>query len=90
VILETGAAIGGFLFSGEGFMAVSISDRKWILDADGVTREKIEFMLDSPSDISLLPDPSRISASSVALIKPSKLDVFIVNGAWTELEQGEA
>jgi hypothetical protein len=27
-------------------MAVSISDRKWVLNADGVTREKIEFSID--------------------------------------------
>jgi hypothetical protein len=71
-------------------MAVSIKDRKWVMEEDGTRKERIEFMLDSPSDISLLPDPSRISASSVALIKPSKLDVFIVNGAWAELEQVEA
>jgi hypothetical protein len=68
-------------------MAVSISDRKWILDADGVTREKIEFMLDSASDVLLLPDPSLISASSIAMIKSTKSDVFIVDGTWTEFNE---
>jgi hypothetical protein len=63
-------------------MAVSIKDRKWVMEEDGTQKEKVEFMLDSPSDISLLPDPSRISASSVATIKSTKSVIFIVNGAW--------
>jgi hypothetical protein len=63
-------------------MAVSISDRKWVLDADGVTREKIEFSIDSETDIANLPDPGRISASSVAIIKQTSEVIFIVNGAW--------
>jgi len=63
-------------------MAISISKRDWVLDADGVTREKIEYMIDTDSDKSLLPDPARISASSVAIIKTTKQAVFIINGAW--------
>ncbi|MDR1586290.1 MAG: hypothetical protein LBS57_02405 [Treponema sp.] len=63
-------------------MAVSISDRKWVMEEDGTRKEKVEFMLDSASDVPLLPDPLRISASSVAIIKPAKEAVFIVNGAW--------
>jgi hypothetical protein len=63
-------------------MAASINDRKWIMEMDGTRKEKIEFMLDSESDVSLLPDPLRISASSVAVIKPTGQTVFIVNGAW--------
>jgi hypothetical protein len=64
-------------------MAVSISDRKWVMESDGTQREKIEFMLDSQSDMASLPSPERISASSVAIIKPSKQTVFIINGTWT-------
>ena len=64
-------------------MAISISKRDWVLDEDGKYREKIEYMLDSQSDISLLPNPSRISASSIAIIKTTKQAVFIINGAWT-------
>jgi hypothetical protein len=30
----------------------------------------------------LLPDPLRISASSVAIIKPTSEVIFIVNGSW--------
>jgi hypothetical protein len=67
-------------------MAVSISDRKWVLDADGVTREKIEFSIDSETDIADLPDPGRISASSTAIIKPTKETLFIVNGEWNQGE----
>jgi hypothetical protein len=63
-------------------MGVSISDRKWVLDADGVTREKIEFSIDSETDIADLPDPGRISASSIALIKQTNETIFIVDGAW--------
>jgi hypothetical protein len=63
-------------------MAVSISDRKWVLDADGVTREKIEFSIDSEADIADLSDPGRISASSVAIIKSTSEVIFIVNGSW--------
>jgi hypothetical protein len=63
-------------------MAISINDRKWIMETDGRRKEKIEFMLDSASDVSLLPDPSRVSASSVAIIKTTNEAVFIVNGAW--------
>jgi hypothetical protein len=74
-------------------MAVSISDRKWILDVDGVTREKIDFSIDSKADIADLPDPGRISASSVAVIKQTNETIFIVDGAWAgaeaELEQAE-
>ena len=64
-------------------MAVSISDRKWITEEDGTQKEKIEFMLDSQSDMASLPAPERISASSIAIIKPSKQVVFIINGTWT-------
>jgi hypothetical protein len=71
-------------------MAVSISDRKWVLDADGVTREKIELSIDSEADIADLPDPGRISASSIAIIKPTNETIYIVNGAWAELGQVEA
>jgi hypothetical protein len=63
-------------------MAVSISDRKWVMEEDGTRKEKVEFMLDSESDVSLLPDPSRVSASSVAIIKPISETIFIVNGVW--------
>jgi hypothetical protein len=63
-------------------MAVSINDRKWIREEDGTQKEKVEFMLDSADDVSLLPDPLRVSASSVAIIKPTNEAVFIVNGAW--------
>jgi hypothetical protein len=63
-------------------MAVSINDRKWITEEDGTRKEKVEFMLDSVSDVSLLPDPLRLSASSVAIIKPTGQAVFIVNGVW--------
>jgi hypothetical protein len=63
-------------------MAVSISDRKWIMEEDGTQKEKVEFMLDSAADVSLLPDPSRISASSIAIIKPTKETIFIIDGAW--------
>jgi hypothetical protein len=64
-------------------VAVSISDRKWVTETDGTQKEKIEFMLDSQSDMALLPDPERVSASSVAIIKPTKQAVFIISGAWT-------
>jgi hypothetical protein len=70
-------------------MAVSISDRKWVLDADGVTREKIEFSIDSETDIADLPDPGRISASSVTMIKDTKQSVFIINGAWVITSEAE-
>jgi hypothetical protein len=63
-------------------MAVSINDRKWVTEADGTRKEKVEYMLDSASDVSLLPDPMRVSASSVAIIKPTKQTIFIVDGAW--------
>jgi hypothetical protein len=63
-------------------MAVSINNRKWIMEEDGTRKEKIEFMLDSASDVSLLPDPLRVSASSVAIIKPTSEVIFIVNGSW--------
>ena len=63
-------------------MAVSISSREWVRDADGVLREKIEYMIDTETDKSLLPNPARISASSVAIIKTTKQAVFIINGAW--------
>jgi len=64
-------------------MAVSISKRDWVLDADGVTREKIEYMIDTEAEKTLLADPSRISASSVAIIKTTKQPIFIINGEWT-------
>jgi hypothetical protein len=63
-------------------MAVSINDRKWIMEGDGRRKEKVEFMLDSASDVPLLPDPLRLSASSIAIIKPTKETIFIVNGVW--------
>ena len=63
-------------------MAVSINDRKWVMEENGVRKEKVEFMLDSETDVSLLPDPLRISTSSVAIIKPTKQTIFIVNGEW--------
>jgi hypothetical protein len=63
-------------------MAVSINDRKWIMEEGGTRKEKIEFMLDSASDVLLLPDPSLISASSIAILKQTKETVFIVNGTW--------
>jgi hypothetical protein len=63
-------------------MAVSISDRKWIIEANGTRKEKVEFMLDSASDVSLLPDPLRVSASSVAILKPTKETIYIIDGVW--------
>jgi hypothetical protein len=77
-----GVAVKG-LFYLEVNMAVSISDRKWIQEEGGIVKEKIEFMIDSPSDVASLPDPARISAASVAVIKTTKQTVFIINGAWT-------
>jgi hypothetical protein len=71
-------------------MAVSISDRKWVMEVDGTRKEKVVFMLDSASDVSLLPDPLRISASSVAIIKQTNETIFIVNGAWAKLGQAES
>jgi len=63
-------------------MAISISSRNWVRDADGVTREKIEYMIDTEADKSSLPDPARISASSVAIVKTTKQAIFIINGVW--------
>jgi hypothetical protein len=71
-------------------MAVAIRDRKWVMEENGTRKEKVVFMLDSASDVSLLPDPLRVSASSVAIIKQSNETIFIVNGVWAELGQTES
>ena len=63
-------------------MAISISNRNWVRDADGKLREKIEYMVDSSDDINTLPTFPQISASSVAVIKPTTQAAFIVNGVW--------
>jgi len=61
---------------------VSISKRDWVRDADGKIREKIEYMVDSQNEINTLPTFPQISASSVAVIKPTSQAAFIVNGVW--------
>jgi len=63
-------------------MAVSISKRDWVRDADGKLREKIEYMVDSQNEINTLPTFPQISASSVAVIKPTSQAAFIINGVW--------
>jgi hypothetical protein len=52
------------------------------MEEGGIRKEKIEFMLDSVSDVSLLPDPSRVSASSAAILKPTKETIYIIDGVW--------